>query len=224
MKRTFGCGRITVLAGLFNITILLTVIVSIIYQAYYRFFNPGPIEGITVIVVGLLRILINGAVAVSLFNERHNFTIKTALFNLTLDVLASLGALVSGIVITLTNKTFIDPLISITIAGILLINTFKILTETIDILLESVPKHLSIKDIETCIKEFKAVKKIDNLHLWSIANNQAIMMCNIYLDYEDFVLNSQISQKIKKRLQEHFNLQHITIEVTADEPKNIDPS
>lgn len=220
-KRTFGYGRITVLAGLLNITILLTIIVGITYQAYYKFINPEPIEGYTVMIVGLLGIIVNGAVAISLYKDRHNLTIKTALFNLTLDVLASLGALVSGIVILLTNKTLIDPLISVTIAVILIINAFKILSETTDILLESVPKNLNIKDIEACIKEFKAVKKIENLHLWSIANNHTIMMCNIYLDQEDFVLNSQISQKIKTRLQEHFNLQQITIEITPIESKDL---
>lgn len=220
LRRTFGYGRVSVLASLLNLVILLTVIITIVYQAYHKLFNPEPIEGITVMIVGFFGIIINGIVAASLFNHKNHLTIKTALFNLTLDVLASFGALVSGIIITLTNKTFVDPIISMTIAGILLIHAFKILAETIDILLESVPKHINIEDIESCIKEFSMVKKIDNLHLWSISNYQTIMMCNIYLDQQDLMIDNQLNQKIKNRLQENFKLQKVTLEITTISSKD----
>jgi len=219
-KRTFGYGRVTVLAGLFNIAILLIVIVGILYQAYYKFFNPEPIEGLTVMIVGFIGIIINGIVALSLLNHSNNLAIKTALFNLTLDVLASFGALVSGIVITLTNKTFIDPLISVTIATILIINVFKILSETTNILLESVPKNFNTSDAKAIINRFPVVKKITNLHIWSIANNQIIMMCTIHIDQQDFLNDSQITEKIKKALQEQFNFHTITIETILEETKH----
>ena len=74
-KRTFGYGRITVLAGLLNIAILFLIIIGIISQAYSKFFNPQPIEGSTVIIVGFLGIIINGAVALSLLKNRDNLTI-----------------------------------------------------------------------------------------------------------------------------------------------------
>lgn len=216
-KRTFGYGRLTVLAGLFNIAILLVVIAGILYQAYYKFFNPEPIEGLTVMIVGSIGIIINGVVAVSLLNDRNNLAIRTAFFNLTLDVLASFGALVSGIVITLTNRTFIDPLISVVIAIILIVNAVKILAETLDILLESAPRNISTSDIEATIKEFKAVKRVNDLRLWSIANNEVIMICRIYLDHQDFIEDNQIIQKIKDKLKERFNLHHLTIELNVIE-------
>lgn len=212
-KRTFGYGRITVLASLLNIIILLIIITGITYQAYYKFFNPEPIKGYTVIIVGLMGIIINGSVALSLLKNKNNLAIKAALFNLTLDVLASFGALVSGIIITLTNKTFIDPLISLTIAAILVINAFKILIETINILLESVPQNLNPTQIEATIQEFKIVKKIDNLHLWSISNYEIIMICHVYLDHQDFINDRQIIKKIKTKLKEQFDLYHMTLEV-----------
>jgi len=220
-KRTFGYGRITVLAGLFNIAILLVVTTAILYQAYYKFFNPEPIEGFTVMIVGFIGIIINGLVALSLLNHRNNLAIKTALFNLTLDVLASLGALVSGIVITLTNKTFIDPLISVIIAAILIINVFRILAETTDILLESVPKYLTISDVKETIEKFEFVKKVDNLHVWSIASNEPIMMCRIYLFHDDFVKDSAITENIKNVLQERFNFHSSTIEVKIIENEQL---
>ncbi len=211
-KKTFGYGRVTILAALLNGSILMLISIYIFKESYFRFFNPEPVESSLVMITGLTGILVNGGVASMFFKYRKNLNIKAALVNMVFDTIASAGALIAGIIIMFTGKTFVDPLISIIISVMLLITAFKILKEVIHLLLEGVPHNINLKEIAQTIKNMPEIIAIDDLHVWAISSEYSALSCHIVIDKDKLPESVSIIKKVREKL-EPFQIKHSTIEI-----------
>jgi cobalt-zinc-cadmium efflux system protein len=137
----------------------------IAYEAVQRLAHPEPVQGLTVIISALVGVAMNGYVAFSMRGQGKNLNIRAALLNALGDLAASVGVIIAGAVILCTGWTFIDPLVSILIAALIGWNALKIVTETVNILLEGTPRGISTQGIASAIRTTQGVQSMHDLHV-----------------------------------------------------------
>ncbi|PIV37795.1 cation transporter, partial [Candidatus Roizmanbacteria bacterium CG02_land_8_20_14_3_00_36_15] len=146
-RHSYGHERMTIIAALFNSTALVLLSFYIFYEAIRRILHPQPVEGLIVSFVAFLGILINGSIALLFFREK-DLHVKSAFVSMAFDTIASVGALIAGIIIFLTKTTIADPIISIGIGLMLLFSAWGVIKESLHILLEGTPDGVNIHDVE----------------------------------------------------------------------------
>lgn len=212
-SKTFGYGRATILAALFNATLMLAVAGFIVFEAIQRLSHPQAIEGGIVAIVASVGILVNGSIAYILSKNRKDLNMRSAFIDMAFDALSSLGAVIAGIIILLTGITWIDSLIGFVIAALLVFNTLKILREAVQILLEGTPKDLDIIAVTQAIAETDSVLSVDDMHVWAIRSGYNALSCHIAIDEAELKNSRVIVENTKRRLLKDFNIHHATIEV-----------
>lgn len=222
-EHTYGYGRATILAALLNGFILFLLAFYIFYEAYERLQNPEPVEGGIVIIVAFVGVIINFSIASLFRHDRDDLNIRSAYTNMLFDAVASIGAVIAGILIIITKMPFFDSIISILIGLLLLRGSWGVVRDAIHVLLEGVPLGLDPKKIKEMILNSQHVKGIDDLHIWAISSKHAALSCHIIIEDCDVEESIKTVQKIKKQLAEKFSIQHATIEteLIACDPKNV---
>lgn len=213
IEHTYGYGRVTILAALINGLILFLLAIYIFYEAYQRFSNPEPVSGILIAIVALVGLSMNLSIAFLFKNETHDLNIKSAYFNMLFDALASLGALIAGVLIYFTGMTIFDPLISIVIGILLIRGSFSVAREAIHVLLEGVPAGVNTEKVKHSIMEVSPlIKNIDDLHIWAISSRMSSLSCHLVLEECKLEKSMQTVDDVKKMLKEKFHIEHSTIE------------
>jgi cobalt-zinc-cadmium efflux system protein len=205
---------------LFNGAILLISIGAIIYEALHRFSNPEPLPGKTIAIVAGIGIAINFITALLFFkNKENDLNIKSAYLHLMADAAVSAGIVVGGIVMIYTNWFWIDPVISIVIALVILGSTWKLLKDSLRLSLDGVPKDIDLEKIKTEALKIAGVKNIHHIHVWALSTSENAMTVHLVLDTTiDKNEVKRVKDELKHRLL-HMNIQHMTIETEfADAP------
>lgn len=217
INKTYGYGRATVLAALINALILLGLAVYIFIEAFKRFQDPQPVEGGLVMIVAFVGILINGSIAYLFFKSRGDLNIRSAFLNMAMDALASVGALVAGLIIVLTGKTFVDPFIAIIIGFMLLYSGWSVVKDALHVLLEGVPEGVDVQKIKQAICQAPGVTGLDDLHVWALSTTTAALSCHLVIKNCTFQESLIVKEKVKEMLSEKFHMEHATIETELTE-------
>lgn len=199
---SLGHGRASVLAAFINSVILVLVAGFIFFEAYQRFQNPQPLEGGVIAVVGAVGILANGTVAFLFRKNRDDLNVKAAYTNMLFDALFSIAALTAGVLIVLTGKTWIDPLISIGVGIGLLYAAFGILAQATHIFLEGVPKNVNLEELKNSILETMNVEEVSDVVAWSLSSNEYILCCSVKLQNTEHEAYKKTIESVKKRLKD----------------------
>lgn len=212
-NKTYGYGRATVLAALINSLILLGLSFYIFTEAYQRFQDPQPVEGGLVAIVAIVGIVINGTIAFLFFKSRGDLNIRSAFLNMALDALASVGALLAGIIILLTGSTLADPIISVLIGCMLLYSGWTVIKSALHLLFEGVPEGTDIPAIQKAILETPGVKGMDDLHIWAISTTSAALSCHLVIEASSLKASILLKQQVKTMLASKYHIEHATIEI-----------
>lgn len=212
-NKTYGYGRATVLAALINSLILLGLAAYIFTEAYKRFQNPQPVEGGLVVIVALIGIAINGSIAYLFFKSRGDLNIRSAFLNMALDALASVGALLAGIIIVLTGSTFVDPLISVVIGCMLLYSGWSVIKSAIHLLFDGVPEGTDIPAIQEAILATPGVNGMDDLHIWALSTTSVALSCHLVVQDSSLKDSIALKERVKKMLSHKYHIEHATIEI-----------
>ncbi|MFZ1249968.1 MAG: cation diffusion facilitator family transporter [Candidatus Microsaccharimonas sp.] len=213
MNKTFGYGRATVLAALINSLILLGLAVYIFIEAFQRLQDPQPVEGGLVVIVAIIGIVINGSIAYLFFKSRGDLNIRSAFLNMALDALASVGALVAGIIIVLTGNTFVDPLISVLIGCLLLYGGWSVIKSALHLLFEGVPEGIDIPAIQKAILSVRGIKGMDDLHIWALSTTTAALSCHLIVKDSSLKDSIILKKEVKTMLATTYHIEHATIEI-----------
>ncbi len=197
---SLGHGRISVLAAFINSFILVAVALFIFFEAYQRFMHPQALEGGIIALVGAVGIVANGLVAYLFRKDRDDLNVKAAYTNMLFDALFSIAALVAGLLIALTNKTWIDPLISIGVGVGLLYAALGILGQATHIFLEGVPKSVDLDSLKKLMMQDNNIEAVKKLAAWSIASNEYILCCVIKTRTDDANQNRSSIESLKQKL------------------------
>jgi cobalt-zinc-cadmium efflux system protein len=209
-EKSYGYHRTEVLAALFNGLILFLMIGFIYYEAVIRLFHPEPVYGTGVIAVGGVGLIVN-LLSAWMLHGHGDLNVRGAYYHVIFDALGSVGALIAGLLIYFTNWTTFDPLLSFLIGGLVLYSAWSLIRESIDILMESVPKHLNLTSIREAVKGLNGVVNIHDLHIWSIGSQSHALSAHIKIRPDSDPV--EVRTRVETLLQRNFHLEHTTLQV-----------
>lgn len=215
-KRSYGYGRAKIIASLLNAGILLAIAGFIGYEAINRLGEPTEVPGLTVAAVAAVGIVINGSIAYVLRKQRHDLNARSAYINMLYDMLSSIGALVAGLAIALFGWEWLDSVVGIVIAGMLLWATAGIIKEALRVLLEGVPKDVDLRKVKQKLLQLDHVVDVDDIHAWMIDNNYYAFSCHLVVRAADAPKAITSVKQAKRLLASDFHFQHSTIEIEID--------
>lgn len=214
---TYGYRKTSILVALFNAAVLLVSIGAIAYEAIHRFLNPEPLPGKTIAIVAGIGIVINAVTALFFFSDKDkDLNVKSAYLHLMSDALVSLGLVIGGFIIFYTNWFWVDSVLSIVIAVVILISTWHLLKSSLRLSLDGVPEGISLDDIKATAKKVPGVKELHHVHIWAISTTENALTAHLVLANN---ASSEEERKIKHELKhalEHKNIHHITLETERE--------
>jgi cobalt-zinc-cadmium efflux system protein len=211
-RKTFGYHRVGILAALANAVTLILIAVVILWEAVQRFQHPESVQPLIMFFSAGIGIAVNLYIGFGLRKEGDSLNVRAAMLHVFSDVGASAGVIIAGIIILLTGRTIVDPLLSVGIAALIAVGAWRILRETTDILLEAVPKELSMSDLVRDMLKIEGVQDVHDLHVWSITSNMYALSCHAMVDDVLQSKSSTILQSMNEMLNERYHIGHATIQ------------
>ena len=210
-KRTFGYMRFEVLAGFVNAVALMLLVAWIAWEAVLRLLNPAPVLAGPMMLVAALGLAVNCGVFYMLMQgDRQHVNLKGALLHVMGDLLGSVAALASGIVILYTGWTPIDPLLTMLICGLILFSTLSLLRQVLNTLLEGVPDGLSLPEVGQAMAEVRQVRSVHDLHIWSLDSRRTALSAHVVLD--DAAHWPAALGALRTLLRTRFGIEHVTLQ------------
>jgi cobalt-zinc-cadmium efflux system protein len=216
-RRTYGLHRAGILAALINSATLLLVAGFIFIEAYRRLLSPPPVQSVMLIVVGLVAVMVNLSTALIVRPAgRRDLNLRSAFVHLMGDVLSTLGAVGAGIGILLTGKTWLDPLVSVFMGALILVNAWKIVRESSEILLESTPPDVAVEAMVEDILGVEGVRGVHDLHVWSLTGSLRSMSAHILTEDLRLSAGAKIQQRINELVHVRYGIGHATLQLECD--------
>ena len=213
--RTFGYHRVEIGVAVLNGILLIGISAVIVSEALARFSHPRPIDSTVMLGVALIGLAANLA-AMYILHGSHDLNIRSAFLHVLGDTLSSVAVIAAAIWIALTGQTFVDPLLSVAIAVLILISSISLLREAFRILLQFAPGDVSTEAVIRDIESVGGVDGVHDVHLWSLCSNINVLDAHVYSCETDVIKLDAIKQEIKKRL-EKYRIRHSTLEFECQE-------
>jgi cobalt-zinc-cadmium efflux system protein len=214
-RRSYGFGRVGILTALVNSLALVVVGGLIVYEAIRRIQHIQPVNGYAVMLVAGIAIVVNSLVALTLYQHRRDLNIKAAYFHQALDAVVSFGVLVSGIIIALTHWYYADPIVALLISVFIFRAAYEIIAEAVDILLESVPRHIDIDEVRATIESLPGVETVHHLHIWELGSGVYALSGHVQVTDKMVSECTDIVQDIAVRLEKDYGIVHPTIQIES---------
>jgi cobalt-zinc-cadmium efflux system protein len=181
-KYTYGYKKVTILVSLVNAVILIFAVVFIMIESIEKIITPQPVNGIAVVWTAAIGVIINAATAWFFVREKNkDLNVKGAYLHMMADALVSVGVVVSGIIIMITGWSLIDPVIGLIIATVIVISTWNLLCESLNLSIDGVPSNIKYENIKQIIMSNADVRDIHHLHIWALSTTQNALTAHIVL-------------------------------------------
>ena len=213
-KFTYGYKKSTVLISLLNAIILLVAVGAIVIESIHKFSSPSPINGAAVSWTAGVGIFINGITAWLLMkNQKHDLNVRGAFLHMAADTLVSVGVLASGIVISVTGFSFIDPIVSLVIAFVILVSTWHLLSESLRLSLDGTPEGIDMDKVEDVLSGEDGVKDVHHIHVWAISTTEVALTAHLVLAHD---ADAEIVKKNVKHNLSGIGITHATLETEPE--------
>jgi cobalt-zinc-cadmium efflux system protein len=216
-RLTYGYHRAGILAALVNALSLVVIALLIFWEAIERLRAPRPVAAAPMIVVALIAVALNTVISLWLRGEaEHDLNIRSAYLHMIGDALSALGVVAAGGVVALTGNPLADPIVSILIGFLILASSWGILNESLNILLEGVPKGVDMAALEQAIVAVPGVLGTHDLHVWTVGSGIVACSCHIVVNEQTVSSGQQILRAVAGMLRERFHVAHATIQVEVE--------
>jgi len=214
---TYGYRKTSIIVSLFNAMLLLVSIGAIVYEAILRFMHPQPMPGTIIAIVAGIGIAINSVTALLFFrNKDSDLNIKGAYLHLMSDAVVSLGIVIGGIIIYYTHWYILDSIISITIAVVILLSTWRLMKESLRLSLDGIPENIKLQDIKDTALKVNGVKDLHHIHIWAISTTENALTAHLVLAENATMEDERKIKHVLKHQLEHKNIHHITLETERE--------
>lgn len=218
-NRTFGYARAEILAALANCLLLLGVGGYVLYEAIQRFVTPAETEGGLTAVFGLIGLVAN-MISLSLLmrGQKDSLNVRGAFLEVAADALGSLAVLVSAVLVLTTGWQAADPVASIVIGLMIVPRTWKLLRETLNVLLEAAPEDVDMAAVRSHIRALPGVEGVHDLHAWTITSGLPVLSAHVVVEAEalDTIGHEKMLHELRSCLGEHFDVEHCTFQLEPD--------
>ena len=220
-SKTYGYLRWEILAALINGAVLFGLAAWVVVEAIGRIQQPAPIRGGLFFAIASAGLVVN-AVGLALLHGNHHDHLNTrgAYLHILGDLLGSVGAVAAAIIVLLTGWTLADPIVSVVLSLLILAGAWRLVRESTDILLEAVPRHISMSEVEARMRRLPGVSTVHDLHVWTVANGIVAMSGHAVVP--DLAAHPGVLGGIKESLAE-LGILHVTIQLESGSPCDEEP-
>jgi len=215
-KKTFGYYRLEILAAFVNGIALVLISLWVIYEAYERWNAPLEIKGFELTLIAVGGLVINLICAKLLHaGHEHNLNMHGAWLHVIGDALGSVAAIVAGVLIVSFNWLWADAACSVLISLIIIFSAWRLIRESVNVLLEGTPAHINLTAVEQSIRQTENVRDVHDLHVWTITSGMEAL--SVHVVHEETVEQKSLLQLIRKNLHDEFGIDHLTIQMETSE-------
>jgi cobalt-zinc-cadmium efflux system protein len=219
--KTYGYLRWEILAALFNAATLLLVSGWIVVEAIMRFRNPEPIHGAGMLWVAVAGLVANGAaVKVLEGSHKHNLNVRAAYLHILGDLLAAVGTVIAAIFVRYAGWLGADPAASILTTLLIVVSAWRLLRESVDVLLEAAPSHLSMEEVRKTIAQVDGVESVHDLHVWTLTSG--VVAASAHVIVRQYERHQEVLQAALAALQAH-GINHATLQLERSEMDECEP-
>ncbi len=210
--RTFGYQRAGVLAAFINAATLILISLWIGVEAIHRLSSPVAVQPRLMMIVAGAGVVMNGVIAALLWGVARDVNLRSAFLHMAGDTLSTAAVIAGGAGILLTGQNWIDPVLSLIIAALILWSSIGIVRETLNILLEGTPRGISLIDIRSGMEQVEGVINVHDLHVWSLGSQSRALACHVQIDDIPPSASACILADLNHVLKDHFHISHTTIQ------------
>lgn len=212
-SRTYGYHRAGVLSAFVNALTLVGLSIWILYEAVLRLRAPEVVNETTMMVVSVLGLALNGVIMLALRSaSRDDINIRGAFVHMLGDALGSVAIIAGALVIRFTGWQQVDPILSILLSLLIVYTAWDIVRESLNILLEGLPRGMRLRDVESSTKAIEGVLDIHDLHIWSLGSSTHALSCHVLIEDVPPSASDAILRRINAMLLDRFRIGHTTIQ------------
>jgi cobalt-zinc-cadmium efflux system protein len=225
-RHTYGYHRLEVLAALANGATLVLIAIGIFWEAFVRWRSPEPVRSVEMLWIAAAGLAVNVVVALVLRDRPHvhdggpahvhdqDLNMRSAFLHVIGDAISSVGVIAAAVVISFTGYMWVDPLVSLLIGGIILTGSYRVVRESLHILVEGVPSGLRLNAISQAMETVPGVGDVHDLHIWNICSRHIALSAHVLLAPDHLDQSSQVLSDLRGCLN-NFGIQHSTIQVES---------
>lgn len=211
-SKTFGYQRAGVLAAFINAATLIVISVWIGIEAIHRLSAPVAVQSKVMMTVAAAGVVMNGVIAALLWGVARDVNLRSAFLHMAGDTLSTAAVIAGGLGILLTGQNWIDPVLSLLIAALILWSSYGIVRETLNILLEGTPRGVSLSAIRASMEAVEGVVNVHDLHVWSLGSHSSALSCHVTIADIPPSESACILVKLNHLLRDHFHISHTTVQ------------
>jgi cobalt-zinc-cadmium efflux system protein len=215
-QKTFGYQRAGVLAAFLNAATLILISLWIGIEAVHRLNSPVAVQPRLMMIVAAAGVVMNGVIAALLWGVARDVNMRSAFIHMAGDTLSTAAVIAGGACILFTGQNWVDPVLSLLIAALILWSSVDIVRETLNILLEGTPRGLSLEKIRAGMEAVEGVINVHDLHVWSLGSQSHALACHIQISDIPPSESDCILQKINALAKERFHIHHTTIQFECE--------
>ena len=214
-ERTFGFHRLEILAALVNALTLWLIAAWVVVEAFQRIQEVPEVQGVLMLSVGTVGLIVNVLAAWILHRSAgHSLNVEGAFQHVMADLLGSVGVVISGTLVWAFGWTLADPIVSVVIAVLILLSTWRLLTKVVHVLLEGVPEHVDLYRLCSTMEDVDGVVLIHDVHVWTIAQGYDALNAHVLVDRElPATALDPLLRRLRAIASHDFGIQHVTIQV-----------
>ena len=215
--RTYGYHRAEIMAALSNGTILILVSIYIFYEAAQRFSSLPSVKSPLMLVIAAIGLVVN-IIGLSLLRRgsRKSINVKAAFWHVFGDTMSSIGVITAGVIIYFTGWYIVDPILAVVIGIIILWGAVRVVRESADILLESVPRHVEMEKVTAAVKNVTGVEDMHDIHIWTITSGIYALSAHLKIADQTVSASCDIVTRVNELLERDFNITHTTLQLECE--------
>jgi cobalt-zinc-cadmium efflux system protein len=211
-NHTYGYRRSSILVALMNAVILLVVTGGIGVEAIRNLLYPHMVQGLTITWVAAIGIAVNVATALLFISgNKEDLNARGAYLHMAADAGIALGVVIAGALIWLTGQSWIDPVVSLLIGGVVVMATWNLLKNSFNLAMDAVPEGIDLRAVEAHLRSYPEIIDLHHLHIWGMSTTQVAL--TVHLVKTDGMIDDRLVQRIAEELKGEFRIEHATIQM-----------
>jgi len=211
--KTYGYHRAGVLSAFINALTLIGLSAWIFYESVLRLRNPEPVQEGVMLAVAAVGLMVNAAIMFVLRTaSKHDINVRGAFIHMLGDALGSVAIIAGAIVIRYTGWMQLDPILSIVIGLLVVWSAWDITRESLNILLEGLPRGIRLQDVASAMRTLEGVLDVHDLHIWSLGSSTHALSCHVLIDDVPPSASDCILRRLNKVLEDRFHISHTTVQ------------
>jgi len=211
--KTFGYHRAGVLSAFLNALTLLALSGWILYESVIRFRHPEPVQENIMIVVAAAGLVLNVAIMLGLRGaSKHDINVRSAFIHMLGDAVGSVAIIAGAVAIRYTGWVRIDSILSAIIGLLIVWSAWDIVRESLNILLEGLPRGLTLGDVTVAMRQVDGVLDVHDLHIWSLGSSTHALSCHVLIDDVPPSASDAILRRLNQVLDDRFRIAHTTVQ------------